>query len=142
MGNLPYFLFCYTVTYTIKEMEMMELETSYSSPSPDSLDLSHSPTANSIHSVVRNSRHTTPNSIIDMDTTPNFDTTDEIKEETSSNPIIVVSPPSLLKSQKTKGRIQFAVLCWSFFLIGWSDGSTGPMLPRIQEVYHVGHRGH
>ena len=28
-------------------------------------------------------------------------------------------------------------LCWSLFLAGWNDGSTGPLLPRIQTVYHV-----
>ena len=34
-------------------------------------------------------------------------------------------------------RIQFIVLCFSLFLAGWNDGSTGPLLPRIQNVYHV-----
>ncbi|KAI0322837.1 MFS general substrate transporter [Amylostereum chailletii] len=35
-------------------------------------------------------------------------------------------------------KVQFASLCWSLFLAGWNDGTTGPLLPRIQEVYHVG----
>ncbi|RDX45187.1 MFS general substrate transporter [Lentinus brumalis] len=35
-------------------------------------------------------------------------------------------------------RIQFATLCWTLFLAGWNDGTTGPLLPRIQRVYHVG----
>ncbi|TFK38015.1 major facilitator superfamily domain-containing protein [Crucibulum laeve] len=35
-------------------------------------------------------------------------------------------------------RVQFLTLCWTLFLAGWNDGSTGPLLPRIQEVYHVG----
>ena len=96
----------------------MELET-YSSHRVrlNSLDISHSPTAGSIHSELRNSRHTT-----------------------SSNPIVPSS--AILKRQKIKGRIQFAALCWSLFLVGWSDACTGPLLPRIQEVYHVGHRDH
>jgi fucose permease len=42
------------------------------------------------------------------------------------------------KSTGLRANIQFFTLCWSMFLIGWSDGSTGPLLPRIQSVYHVG----
>ncbi|OCH86759.1 MFS general substrate transporter [Obba rivulosa] len=29
-------------------------------------------------------------------------------------------------------------MCMALFLAGWNDGSTGPLLPRIQSVYHVG----
>ncbi|KAF8870181.1 major facilitator superfamily domain-containing protein [Infundibulicybe gibba] len=47
---------------------------------------------------------------------------------------LVLSPKQHLKNS----RIQFASLCWCLFLAGWNDGSTGPLLPRIQEVYHVG----
>jgi len=36
-----------------------------------------------------------------------------------------------------RARIQFFSLCWTLFLAGWSDGSTGPLLPRIQSNYHV-----
>ena len=39
--------------------------------------------------------------------------------------------------QKILGRVQFLTLCWTLFLTGWNDGTTGPLLPRIQEVYHV-----
>ncbi|KAH9846506.1 MFS general substrate transporter [Lenzites betulinus] len=35
-------------------------------------------------------------------------------------------------------RFQFATLCWTLFLAGWNDGTTGPLLPRMQAVYHVG----
>ncbi|KAF8827748.1 hypothetical protein HHX47_DHR4000377 [Lentinula edodes] len=40
-----------------------------------------------------------------------------------------------------KGReyIQLAASYWCMFLAGWNDGSTGPLLPRIQEVYNVGY---
>ena len=79
-----------------------------------------------------------------MDATPTLDATNdtgsEIKETPSSNSI--VPSPSLLKTQKIRGRIQFAALCWSLFLLGWNDGTIGPLLPRIQGVYHVGHRDH
>ncbi|KAF8234579.1 MFS general substrate transporter [Tricholoma matsutake] len=42
------------------------------------------------------------------------------------------------RKQVKKARIQFITLCWTLFLAGWNDASTGPLLPRIQEVYHVG----
>lgn len=32
-------------------------------------------------------------------------------------------------------RWQFAAFCFSFFLEGWNDGSTGPLLPTIQAFY-------
>ncbi|KAA1472114.1 MFS general substrate transporter [Dentipellis sp. KUC8613] len=35
-------------------------------------------------------------------------------------------------------NIQFFSLCYTLFLAGWNDGTTGPLLPRIQSVYHVG----
>ena len=113
----------------------MDLETDFL-PRPISVDPSQF-TTSSIHSVVRNSRHTIPRSIIDMDATT-LDATDEKR----TAPSTVVLSSASLKTQKTRGRIQFAVLCWSLFLLGWNDGCTGPLLPRIQEVYHVGHRDH
>lgn len=36
-------------------------------------------------------------------------------------------------------NIHFATLCFCLFLVGWNDGTVGPLLPRIQGVYHVGH---
>lgn len=45
------------------------------------------------------------------------------------------SPPSKLHS--SKARLQFICLCWTLFLAGWNDGTTGPLLPRIQKVYNV-----
>ncbi|KAL9710438.1 hypothetical protein Ac2012v2_006738 [Leucoagaricus gongylophorus] len=41
------------------------------------------------------------------------------------------------KKQKAAEKVQFAAVCWCLLLAGWNDGTTGPLLPRIQEVYHV-----
>jgi hypothetical protein len=41
------------------------------------------------------------------------------------------------KSFRFRARIQFFSLCWTLFLAGWSDSSTGPLLPRMQSAYHV-----
>lgn len=41
------------------------------------------------------------------------------------------------KLQERNGTIQFISLCWCIYLGGWNDGSTGPLLPRLQEHYNV-----
>lgn len=33
--------------------------------------------------------------------------------------------------------LQFSALCFTLFIAGWNDGTTGPLLPRIQSNYHV-----
>ncbi|KAI0789470.1 MFS general substrate transporter [Abortiporus biennis] len=35
------------------------------------------------------------------------------------------------------GRLQCIACCWALFLAGWNDGTTGPLLPKIQEFYHA-----
>ncbi|KAJ7753373.1 major facilitator superfamily domain-containing protein [Mycena maculata] len=42
-----------------------------------------------------------------------------------------------LKQHVSWERIQLLALYWSIFLAGWNDGSAGPLIPRIQTVYHV-----
>lgn len=41
------------------------------------------------------------------------------------------------KKMRRTSRWQFFALCWCFFLNGWNDGTTGPLLPVIQEHYGV-----
>lgn len=41
------------------------------------------------------------------------------------------------KAQRLHARVQFATVCWIEYLAGWNDGSTGPLLSRIQKVYNV-----
>lgn len=41
------------------------------------------------------------------------------------------------QQQMLVGKMQYGAICFSFFLLGWNDGSTGPLLPRLQEVYEV-----
>ncbi|KAJ2915494.1 hypothetical protein MD484_g4896, partial [Candolleomyces efflorescens] len=47
-------------------------------------------------------------------------------------------PPERSRREKFVSNLQFAALCWSMGLLGWSDGTTGPLLPRLREVYNVG----
>ena len=46
-------------------------------------------------------------------------------------------PSPNAKGVRTIAYIQFAALCWTLFLAGWNDGSTGPLLPRFRSVYNV-----
>ena len=39
--------------------------------------------------------------------------------------------------QRRKALLCFVSLCFCFFLSGWNDGSTGPLLPTIQRHYDV-----
>lgn len=55
-----------------------------------------------------------------------------------------IRPPSLrhedgvkTPAMRRRARVQFATLCWSIFVVGWNDGTLGPLLPRLQEFYHV-----
>lgn len=34
-------------------------------------------------------------------------------------------------------RIYLATLCWCMFLTGWNAGTLGPLIPTIQNFYHV-----
>ncbi|KAK0234035.1 MFS general substrate transporter [Armillaria fumosa] len=41
------------------------------------------------------------------------------------------------KKYRWQANLQFAAVCWCFFLEGWNDGTTGPLIPVIQESYHI-----
>ena len=48
---------------------------------------------------------------------------------------------ALSKQEAHVARAQFLALCWSMFLLGWTNSSTGPLLPRIQIFYDVSSLG-
>ncbi|KAJ3548188.1 hypothetical protein NMY22_g1355 [Coprinellus aureogranulatus] len=47
------------------------------------------------------------------------------------------TPVERTAKQKRAGLIQYLALLFSLFMLGWNDGSTGPLLPRIQAVYEA-----
>ncbi|PFH48894.1 hypothetical protein AMATHDRAFT_148903 [Amanita thiersii Skay4041] len=55
----------------------------------------------------------------------------------ASTDVVTSTKSPRSRKQVILGRLQFATLCYCAFVIGWNDGSTGPLLPRIQDVYHV-----
>ena len=62
------------------------------------------------------------------------------QEEAKSDvalPQLETSSPLSESSKKREEYIQFASLCFCLFLAGWNDGTTGPLLNRIKDVYHV-----
>jgi len=66
----------------------------------------------------------------------------EMKDRIATTNTETAAPSSTVSiintnAHRVRARIQFATLCYSLFLAGWNDGTTGPLLPKIQEVYHV-----
>ena len=53
------------------------------------------------------------------------------------DPLLGNESKVLTKQEARSARAQFLALCWALFVIGWFDGSTGPLLPRIQKFYDV-----
>lgn len=49
----------------------------------------------------------------------------------------LVLSSSSTHSQKRTSLTQFLVICWCIYVVGWHDGSNGPLLPRIQQEYQV-----
>ena len=64
------------------------------------------------------------------DTVHPLEATDETPE---GAPGVDVKSPEV----KLTALLQYSSLCFALFLAGWNDGTTGPLLPRIQEKYHV-----
>ncbi|KAF7324534.1 MFS general substrate transporter [Mycena kentingensis (nom. inval.)] len=54
-------------------------------------------------------------------------------------PSLPVSSPPQTKAQRRTELVQVSTIAWILFLVGWNDGSTGPLLLRIQESYGVGY---
>lgn len=60
----------------------------------------------------------------------------------SSNTSISSSPTSTTLPTKTRqqtllSNFQFAAVCGTLFIVGWNDGTTGPLIPRMRQEYNV-----
>ena len=65
--------------------------------------------------------------------------TDEKASDSVSVASSQIDPAKPTPEQNRKRHIHFITLCACFILEGWHDGSLGPLLPRIQQTFHVGH---
>lgn len=61
----------------------------------------------------------------------------EQRVQSELDPLIQRDVKVPTKQEAHVARAQFLALCWSLFVMGWTDGSTGPLLPRIQIFYSV-----
>lgn len=64
-----------------------------------------------------------------------------LRDEKASDSASVASsqifPANPTPEQNRKRHVHFITLCACFILEGWHDGSLGPLLPRIQQTFHV-----
>ena len=66
------------------------------------------------------------------------DSTDyERRTQSELDPLIQRDEKGPTVKEQRVARAQFLALCWALFVVGWTDGSTGPLLPRIQVFYDV-----
>ena len=59
------------------------------------------------------------------------------RAQSELDPLIRKDVKILTKKEARLALAQFLALCWALFVMGWNDGSTGPLLPRIQIFYDV-----
>ena len=57
--------------------------------------------------------------------------------QSEQDPLIQHVVKVLSKQEANVARAQFLAICWSMFVGGWTNSSTGPLLPRIQLFYDV-----
>lgn len=73
---------------------------------------------------------------IQIDELPLDSTINGLSKTETSNGNTVDHSEGVTMSTKQE-RVYLATLCWTIFLIGWNSGTLGPLLPTIQNYYHV-----
>ena len=71
------------------------------------------------------------NSIVDVESTANG--------PSELDSLIRRDTPVPTKKQARLAFFQFIAFCSALFMVGWTDGSTGPLLPTIMRSYDVGY---
>ena len=61
----------------------------------------------------------------------------EQRTQSELDPLIQCDVKVSTKEESNVARAQVLALCWSMFVLGWTNSSTGPLLPRIQNFYDV-----
>ncbi|PPQ67224.1 hypothetical protein CVT26_007297 [Gymnopilus dilepis] len=98
----------------------------------------------SIHTITVNpSNDDSCNSSIRVDSAPDASSTvvnvNQVSSNEASSADVRATQPKLTKKQQQRySMLHFLALCFSTWLMGWNDGTAGPMLPRWQEQYKVG----
>ena len=69
---------------------------------------------------------------------PDVDSTNyEYCTQSELDPLLHRDEKGPTKKEERVAQAQFLALCWALFVVGWTDGSTGPLLPKIQTFYDV-----
>lgn len=81
-------------------------------------------------------------SAIELHTLPQHSVAEPSPNESTASkndlPSTLIQNLPRLRQYVLRERVQLFALYWCLFLAGWNDGSVGPLIPRIQKVYHVG----
>ena len=74
----------------------------------------------------------------DVEVPPSFPTSlaPSVRFEDETGSAVSLSPAQHAVNRR-RSLLNFVTLCIAIFFEGWNDGTTGPLLPRIQEFYHV-----
>ena len=63
---------------------------------------------------------------------------EDTKEFVSPQNLEIHQMPIATPAMRRRGWVQFSALCFTIYVSGWNEGTLGPLLPRLQEVNHVG----
>ncbi|KAI0764598.1 MFS general substrate transporter [Trametes elegans] len=76
----------------------------------------------------------------DVEIAPSFPSSlaPSIRLEEDTDSTVPAISPAQKAVYRRKNALHFATLCFTIFLNGWNDGTTGPLLPKIQSYYHLG----
>ncbi|KAF9077556.1 major facilitator superfamily domain-containing protein [Rhodocollybia butyracea] len=80
-----------------------------------------------------------PEQIIDKAHDATSEVPIEVLEQNFAAKNLDMESEGVANNNQTREYVQLAALYWCLFLAGWNDGSTGPLLPRMQEAYNVGY---
>ncbi|KAJ7172982.1 MFS general substrate transporter [Mycena crocata] len=72
-------------------------------------------------------------------TSSKHDTTNPPMENLQTESVPAAQPYEPSRQQILLARVQTVALCSAAFDCGWNDGTLGPLLPRIQQVYNLGY---
>jgi len=66
-----------------------------------------------------------------------IDTQDYERNASETTPLLATPAKALSSKERLAAKWQIVTLCWSFYLVGWGDGTVGPLIPPIQAEYGV-----
>lgn len=81
--------------------------------------------------------HPLNNKMVRVNTTSDLESTIHDRPPNELDSLIQHSEYKPSKKQARLAFFQFLTFCWALFMIGWTDGTTGPLIPTITKFYDV-----